>query len=192
LKAEAKDDFEEADELDGFNGWRMVIRSIRKSAYIHHAEVRREVKSTPPIATLEDIPAAIKRYDAVHKTFKLSGGTPPTDSEKKTDLLESLPKDIRAQLQWRASTPESYDTFRDYVRGTANGMIYHRHGPGAGKARGARGVSAPLCDPSPGQSAATSPPRALHHHCTPMRTHEVLAAEKHQQHALAHWPGPQV
>ena len=56
----------------------------------------------------------------------------------------------------------------------------------------AREVQARRCDPSPGQSAATSPPRALHHHCTPMPTQEVLAAQKHQQHALARWPGSQV
>ncbi len=133
LKSEAKESFEEADELDGFNAWRLVIRSIRKSAYIHLATARRLVKYTPPIGSLEEIPAAIKRFDAVHKDFKLSGGTPSSDSEKKTDLLESLPKEIREQLQWRAATPESYDKFRDYLRGQADSMIYHRQG--AGKTR---------------------------------------------------------
>jgi hypothetical protein len=105
LKAEAKDDFEEADELDGSNGWRVATRSIRKSAYIHHATVRRQVKYTPPIGTLEEVPAAIKRHDSVHEECKSLGGTAPSDSEKKTDLLELLPKDIREQLQWRAPAP---------------------------------------------------------------------------------------
>jgi len=149
LKSEAKESFEEADELDGFNAWRLVIRSIRKSAYIHLATARRLFKYTPPIGSLEEIPAAIKRFDAVHKDFKLSGGTPSSDSEKKTDLLESLPKEIREQLQWRAATPESYDKFRDYLRGQADSMIYHRHG---GKTRGVNLVDSPesafpLCAP---------------------------------------------
>ena len=99
LKLEAKEALEEADEFDGFNGWRLVIRCIRKSAYIHFATVRRLVKNTPPVGSLEEIPAAIKRYDAVHEDFKVSGGTPASDSEKKTDFFESLPKEIREQLQ---------------------------------------------------------------------------------------------
>jgi hypothetical protein len=106
-KSEAKESFEDADEFDGFNAWRLVIRSTRKSAYIHLATARRLVKYTPPIGSLDEIPAAIKRFDAAHKDFKLSGGAQPSDSEEETGLLESLPEEIREQLQWRASAPES-------------------------------------------------------------------------------------
>jgi len=57
----------------------------------------------------------------------------------------------------------------------------------------ARGASVPSCYCRSGQSADTYPPHALHHPCRsalPMRTNEVLAAEKHQQHALGDWPWP--
>ena len=131
LKLEAKDKFEVADDLDGFNAWRLVILSIRKSAHIRLAQNRRLVRNPPSCKRVEDIHEVIKNFDAAHKGYNDAGGTVHSDQAKKFDLLESMPSEVREQLQWRMKLPEPYEALRDFIYTTTDDILYHRR-PGAG------------------------------------------------------------
>ena len=47
----------------------------------------------------------------------------PTDAEKKTDLLNVLPTELKRDLLWRATGPGAYAAFRDMVRVQAARML---------------------------------------------------------------------
>ena len=92
LKGTAKETFELADDLDGFNAWRLVIQDIQKSRNIRLAQSRRAVRNPPAVNDTAHIPQAVKNFDAIHEAYKDAGGTVQDDQEKKLDLLESMPK----------------------------------------------------------------------------------------------------
>ena len=84
LKGSAKETFELADDLDGFNAWRRVVQDIRKSRNIRLAQTRRAVRNPPAVKDTAHIGQAVKNFDAIHKAYKDAGGTIQDDQEKRS------------------------------------------------------------------------------------------------------------
>ena len=102
----------------------IVEQEVRKSRGIRLGQARRAVRNPVPVKDVAHIGQAVKNFDATHKAYKEAGGTIQDDQEKKLDLLESMPKEIRSQLQWRMNLPEPYVEFRDMLVSTADNICY--------------------------------------------------------------------
>ena len=127
LKGEARETFDAAAILDGFNAWRLIMHDVRKSRWVRLQQLRKLVRNVPSITKIEDVVSGIAAFDATIKDYKAAGGVEPDDIEKKADLLESLPQEIRENLHWRSADPnESYTDFRNHIKSTANTILYHR------------------------------------------------------------------
>ena len=72
--------------------------------------MRNEMKSLhlKPIKNLESIPIGIADYELKLQEYQDIGGTIPTDSERKDDLLNILPSELRDNLLWRATDRGDY------------------------------------------------------------------------------------
>ena len=75
---------------------------------------------------LEDVEQGIVNFDNTLREYVACGGTMPCDADLKTDLLDSLPTDIRENLLWRTVSGGPYEDFRNHVRMQANTVLYHR------------------------------------------------------------------
>ncbi len=127
LKGEAKDSFEEASELDGINGWRLVIHGMRKSRWVRLQQLRKLVRHVKPIARLEDVASGILTFDKNIKDFVAAGGRRPDDADMIADLQEALPLEVREGLHWRSTGAlNSYEDFRNHVRSTASTILFQR------------------------------------------------------------------
>ena len=128
LKGEAHKMFENAEELNGFDGWRLVVQEIQRGRSVRKATLRKLVKNPPKITKLEDVNAGMIKYRNILREYEAVGGTPPDDSEQKCDLLDSLPQVIRENLMWRAYNlkDETYLQFQTHVQATVNEILFHR------------------------------------------------------------------
>ena len=127
LKGEAHRLFMMAERLNGLEGWRMVIGSIRRGRDNHQAQLRELVKHPPRINKLEDVEMGITNFDSLLRDYVAVGGSPPNDLEKKSDFLSMLPGEIRDNLIWKSNDPtKSYEEFRDHVKAQANYVLFHR------------------------------------------------------------------
>ena len=90
------------------------------------------MRNPPSVKDVAHIGQAVRNFDAIHKAYKDAGGTIQDDQEKKIDLFESMPKEIRQQLQWRMELPEPYADFRDMLTSTADNICYQDGVKGGG------------------------------------------------------------
>ena len=128
LAGEAHAIFEGADMLNGLEAWRLIVKDIQKGKNMRICQLRKIIKSPPQIAKIEDVDRGITKFENLHREYAdVVGDRAPHDDEKKTDLLECLPAEIREQLLWRATKKgESFREFQNHVRDTANTVLYHR------------------------------------------------------------------
>ncbi len=127
LKGEAHRTFQLAPELNGLEGWRAVVASIHRGRENRQAELRKLIRNPPAINKLEDVERGIVNYDNLIREYEACEGIPPTKAERKDDLLDMLPAEIRENLLWRVTdSSKSYEEFRDHVRAQANHVLYHR------------------------------------------------------------------
>ena len=71
----------------------------------------------------------ITHFDRNIKLFEEMNGTKVPDDEKKMDLLDILPSELRKNLHWRSiDLREDYVSFRNHVRSSTNDIIYHEGG----------------------------------------------------------------
>ncbi len=69
----------------------------------------------------------ITTFDNNLREYEACGGKRPNDEDLKSDLLDSLPIEVRENLLWRTvKRDETYDSFRNHVRMQANSVLYHR------------------------------------------------------------------
>ena len=115
----AKETFKLASDFGGFNAWRFVNQDVQKSWGTRLAQSRRAVRNPPAVAQ------AWADFDAIRNAYEEGGGTAQGDQGKKPNLLESMPKEIRQQLQWRMDLPERYEEFRDMLTSTVDNINYH-------------------------------------------------------------------
>ena len=128
LKDEAHTTFENAEELNGYDGWRLVVQEIQKGRSVRKATLRKLVKNPPKINKLEDVNAGMIKYRNILREYAAVEGKIPDESEQKCDLLESLPLEIRENLMWRAHNMkgETYTEFQNHVQATVNEILFHR------------------------------------------------------------------
>ena len=98
LHAKAKEEFEAADCLFGFDAWRRVVQHIWQGAKVRQGMLRKSVKSPPAIKSLEDVATGITRFEGIMKAYKEAGGSPPVGQELKNDFMDTLPETFREQL----------------------------------------------------------------------------------------------
>ncbi len=67
--------FENVEELQGFEGWRVINEQITHGKAARLGNLRKLVKNPPRIPKLEDIDHGITSYDNILKAFKTAGGT---------------------------------------------------------------------------------------------------------------------
>ena len=126
ISVEARSVFDGAPTLNGFDGWRRVMGHITKNAWVRKQQLRDLVRHVPKIIKLEDIGPAVVSFDNNVRMYQEASGKTVDPDDKKSDLLHALPTEVREQLQWRMSLPESYEEFRNYLTTTANNMLFQR------------------------------------------------------------------
>ena len=121
MSAEADTIFRGAEDLQGIDAWRRIIRYIDHGKSIKLEQMRREMKTQhlKPIKNMESVAIGIAEFEFRLKEYAEIGGTMPDDEEKKSDLLNILPGALRESLLWRATDPGPYIRFRDMVRSQA-------------------------------------------------------------------------
>ena len=120
--------FEGADVLNGLDAWRLVVNDIQKGRLVRTAQLRKLIRNPQQIAKLEDVDRGITRFENMHREYaSVVGDRAPHDDEKRTDLLECLPGEIREQLLARATVKgEDFADFANHVRSATNSILYHR------------------------------------------------------------------
>ena len=121
ISGEMETVFKTADTLQGFEAWRRIVRYIEHGKDIKLEGMRNDMKTLHlrPIRSLEQVPIGISEFEFKIKEYEDAGGTVPTESEMKADLLHILPESLRDNLLWRATDPGPYSRFRDMVRSQA-------------------------------------------------------------------------
>ncbi len=128
LAGEAHTCFETADTLNGLEAWRLIVRDIQKGKTMRMCQLRKLIRNPPQITRLEDVDHGLIRFENLHKEYAgIVGDRAPHDDEKRTDLLECLPAEIREQLLWRSTVEgEDFQDFQNHVRAATNSILYHR------------------------------------------------------------------
>ena len=126
VTGDARAMFDGADVLNGLDAWRRIIHHIRKNRWVRREQLRKLIKHIPKIAKLEDIESTIITYDNNVKLYQEASEKIVDPVDKKSDLMEALPTEIREQLQWRMSVAETYEDFRNHLIATANNMLFQR------------------------------------------------------------------
>ena len=126
LKDGARTVFDSVDTLSGFEAWRAIVQEIQKSRGIRLAQLRKVVRGQPKIAKTEDVASGILKFENNIRDYVAAGGERPNDKELKSDLLDTLPQEIRENLVWRLPAQEPFSAFRDHVRTAAHEVLYHR------------------------------------------------------------------
>ena len=138
LRGTAKTMFEEADDLNGLDGWRRVVRTIDVNLPQRLEELRIEVRclTSKHMKELEHIPAGIAHFQSTLKEFKDAGGLGYTSSqEMKSDLLSILPKVIREDqsiLRDALNNTLEFETFKNTVVQQAARLLFERRRGGGG------------------------------------------------------------
>jgi hypothetical protein len=126
LSGKALEEFEGAEILDGMDGWRRVVQRIYQGAVTRAGLLRKAVKNPPAILKLEDVPSGVTRFEGIMKAYKAAGGTPPVGHELKTDVLETLPWEVRELLMWRVNNmDEPMAAFTEHVGATSQNILFH-------------------------------------------------------------------
>ena len=129
LKDSAHTVFENVELLNGLDAWRAVVLEIHRGQGIRLAQLRKIVRNPPSISKVEDVAGGILRFENAVKEYAAVGGDAPNDKELKSDLLDTLPQELRENLMWRqsgATSDESFTDFKNHVRTAANNVLYHR------------------------------------------------------------------
>ena len=127
LKGEASKLYELASELNGLEAWRLITRHVQKGKSIQLGTLRRAVRNPESIRKLEDVSNGITKFETTLNEYKLAGGSAPSDDDLKSDLLDTLPQEIREQLLWHSTNPEiSFDKFKSHIRNMADQILFHR------------------------------------------------------------------
>ncbi len=117
LSGSAETLFKRAEVLNGLDAWRLVTRHINHGKAIRLETLRREMKTMHlrPIHDLERVEEGIAAFENMISEYLLAGGTPPGETEKKSDLKAILPAALRNALLWNSSDKGTFEDFRDMV-----------------------------------------------------------------------------
>ena len=122
--------FNRADDLEGLDAWRRVTRYITNGSEAHREKLRQAVKHIQfkQMKNLESVELGVAEFENVMDQYSQAGGTRPSDSELKTDLLHILPGELSELLLiTAASEGTSFQAFRDLVTIQAGKILMSRH-----------------------------------------------------------------
>ena len=128
-----------AEDLNGLDAWRRVVRIIDSGLPLRLEELRGEVRMlhTRPMKDLEHVAAGIAEFEAKIKEYKEAGGNGfDGDHEMKSDLLAILPAKLREDHLLTAAGRESYLEFRDLVLTQTSRILFNRRRGGGGGVHG--------------------------------------------------------
>ena len=126
LKDNARTIFESVDMLNGLDAWRAVVLDIQKGRMIRLDQLRKVVRNPVNIVKLEDVNNGILKFENNIREYVAAGGERPNDREMKSDLLDTMPQEVRENLMWRLPEEEPFAKFKNHVAATANNILYHR------------------------------------------------------------------
>ena len=111
LTGSAETIFRSAEDLNGLDAWRRVVRIIDSGLPLRLEELRGEVRMlhTRPMKDLEQVAAGIAEFEAKIKEYNPAGGVGFNgDHEMKSDLLAILPAKLREDHLLTATGGTSY------------------------------------------------------------------------------------
>ena len=136
LTGSAETIFRSAEDLNGLDAWRRVVRIIDSGLPLRLEELRGEVRMlhTRPMKDLEQVAAGIAEFEAKIKEYNQAGGVGFNgDHEMKSDLLAILPAKLREDHFLTATGGESYLEFRNLVLTQTSRILFNRRrGAGGG------------------------------------------------------------
>ena len=139
LSGSAETIFRSAEDLNGIDAWRRVVRIIDSGLPLRLEELRGEVRMlhTRPMKDLEQVAAGVAEFEAKIKEYRQAGGKGfDGDHEMKSDLLAILPPKLREDHLLTAAGKESYIEFRDLVLMQTSRILFNRRRGGGGGVHG--------------------------------------------------------
>ena len=118
ISGSAETIFKRATKLNGLDAWRRLVRHIDHGAELRLDSLKREMKiaQNKPIKTLNDVELGVAEYENAIQAYTEAGGLPPTEKDKKDDLLNLLPEKLQADLMWHAKDKtRQFNEFRDII-----------------------------------------------------------------------------
>ena len=128
LHGTAETIFKRAEDLNGIEAWRRIVRFIDHGREIRLETLRREVKMLhlKPIREIEGVEEGVAEFENTIREYEQAGGTAFQDGELKSDLLAILPAGLRENLLWQASDTGNFQKFRDMVVAQAAKVTLNR------------------------------------------------------------------
>jgi len=157
LSGPADTHFKKADDCNGLDAWRRVMRVIDGGLPHKLEEIRDIVRDIhrKPIKDVEGVVEGVAQFEQTLKEFGEAGGDVPSDSQKKSDLLAILPLRLREELLWRSSKiDEPFEDFSEFVSNQAAAITNTRRRHG--------GLH--IVEPSPGGQEEPTHPQAEEQH----------------------------
>ena len=126
ISGEARTCFESVNSLSGLDAWRAIVQEIQRGRNIRLAQLRKIVRNPPGINKVDEVANGIMRFENNIRDYVAAGGDQPNPKEMKSDLLDTLPQELRENLMWRLPEDEGFSAFKNHVRTAANNVPYHR------------------------------------------------------------------
>ena len=118
IAGEAEVMFKQAEQCNGIDAWRRVVRFIDNGRAIHLEQLRNEIRTIRafPIKNLEGVTVGVAAFENKVREFVEAGGRQPTEEEMKSDLNALLPPELGDHLTLRVTDPhQAYASFREFA-----------------------------------------------------------------------------
>ena len=92
VTGEARQVFENVDDLQGFEAWRKLVKGIRSRAEVRKLQLQGQVQRPVEAKRLADVPKALEAWDTNMREFLEAGGRPMSFDERKLALFGIVPE----------------------------------------------------------------------------------------------------